>query len=268
MGNYFSYPTENAWVEERTFGWKRDLADRREHLRVFGINASHQGIKSVDLRDHMPPIYDQGNLNSCTANAICAAYEYDQIKQGEKDPFMPSRLFVYYNEREVEGTVNKDGGAMIIDGMNSINRVGVCHELLWPYEVDKCTVKPTDDCYEEAKKHRSIKYKKVDQTKDQIKQCLIEGYPIVFGFAVYPSFMTPEVRKTGIMPMPKPDEESIGGHAVVLVGIDDEKQAALVRNSWGPNWGLNGYFWMPYKFLLDDNQAADFWLLETVEDDD
>jgi C1A family cysteine protease len=101
----------------------------------------------VDLRDHMPEVYDQGHLGSCTANAIGGAYEYDQIKQKELEPFTPSRLFIYYNERDVEGTVEEDSGAMIRDGMKVINKIGVVPEPMWPYDIEKFKEKPSEKCY-------------------------------------------------------------------------------------------------------------------------
>merc|ERR1719369_1937925 len=89
------------------------------------------------------PVYNQGKLGSCTANAICAAVHYDQVQQGLV-AFAPSRLFVYYNERAMEGTIDTDSGAMIRDGMKSLNKLGVCTEECWPYNIDVFTEKPTD----------------------------------------------------------------------------------------------------------------------------
>src|SRR5581483_9228194 len=89
--------------------------------------------KKVDLRPKMPPVYDQGHLGSCTANAIAAAFEFDQTQEKQPD-FMPSRLFIYYNERASEGTTGTDSGAMLRDGIKSVAKIGVCDEQIWPYE--------------------------------------------------------------------------------------------------------------------------------------
>src|SRR5512133_3060968 len=97
--------------------------------------------KKVDLRSKMPKVYDQGQLGSCTANAIGAAFEFGQVKQGLKD-FMPSRLFIYYNERAMEGTIDTDSGAMIRDGMKSVAKRGAPKEDTWPYEIDRFRDKP------------------------------------------------------------------------------------------------------------------------------
>ena len=120
------------------FGWVPDLPDARDFLYSAPEEVLTKLPKKVDLRAKMPPIYDQGLLGSCTANAIGAAFEFDQVKEGLKD-FMPSRLFIYYNERAIEGTVDTDSGAMIRDGIKSINKLGVCDEVTWPYDVARFT---------------------------------------------------------------------------------------------------------------------------------
>ena len=214
----------------------------------------------------MPPVYDQGQLGSCTANAIGAAFEFDQVKEGYKD-FMPSRLFIYYNERAMEGTIDTDSGAMIRDGMKSVAKVGVCAEDTWAYDISKFTEKPPTKAYTEAKKHQALLYKRVIPVLHQLQGALAAGYPVVFGFSVYESFMSPDVAKTGEVPLPPRNEQMIGGHAVVAVGYDDKIQRFIVRNSWGKSWGKKGYCTMPYGYLTDPQLARDFWSIYTVEPD-
>jgi C1A family cysteine protease len=220
--------------------------------------------QKVDLRQHCPSIYDQGQLGSCTANAIGAAFEFDQLKQGLAD-FMPSRLFIYYNERTIEGTVDSDSGAMIRDGMKSVNKLGVCPETEWTYDIAKFQDKPTDQCYTDAAKHQALVYRSVVQDLHQVQGCLASGYPVVFGFSVYESFETPEVAHSGVVPLPKKGEKQLGGHAVLAVGYDDTTQSFIVRNSWGSSWGQGGYFTMPYAYVTSGQLASDFWALYTVE---
>jgi C1A family cysteine protease len=220
----------------------------------------------VDLTSKMPLVYDQGQLGSCTANAIGAAFEFDQVKEGYKD-FMPSRLFIYYNERAMEGTIETDSGAMIRDGMKSVAKVGVCGEDTWPYDISQFTEKPPTKAYTEAKKHQALLYKRVIPTLHQLQGALAAGYPIVFGFSVYESFMSADVAKTGEVPLPPRNEQMIGGHAVVAVGYDDKIQRFIVRNSWGKSWGKKGYCTMPYGYLTDPQLARDFWSIYTVEPD-
>jgi len=246
------------------YGWLPDLPDQRD----FQYAAAPATIKklptSVDLRKVCPPVYDQGNLGSCTANAIGGAIQFELIKQ--KAPvFMPSRLFIYYNERVIEHTVNSDNGAMIRDGIKTVNKQGVCSENLWPYNTSEFTQKPSTACYTEALKHQVLSYQRVTQTVDQMKGCLAEGYPFVFGFTVYESFESSSVAKTGVLNMPKKTEKTIGGHAVVAVGFDDKSKRFIVRNSWGDSWGLNGYFTMPYDYLSSSNLADDLWTIRLLE---
>ncbi|MEP6909122.1 MAG: C1 family peptidase [Actinomycetota bacterium] len=222
--------------------------------------------KKVDLRSKMPPVYDQGELGSCTANAIGGVFEFEQVQQGLKD-FMPSRLFIYYNERAMEGTIDTDSGAMIRDGIKSVAKVGVCTETTWAYDISKFTEKPPKKAYDEAGKHQALIYRRVLDNLHQMQGCLASGHPFVFGFSVYQSFMTAEVAKTGEVPLPPRGEQLIGGHAVIAVGYDDKTQRFIVRNSWGTGWGIKGYCTMPYGYLTDPGLARDFWAIHEVEPD-
>ena len=267
MGNYQSNLTNTNFTPTRHYyGWKRDTPNTNDEFHNFIVNNTLDNIKLVDLRSTCPAVYNQDKLGSCTANAIAAAYEYDEIKQNEKDVFIPSRLFIYYNERKIEGSIDTDSGAEIRDGIKSISVDGVCSEDMWKYDITKFTECPSQECYDEAKNHKSIEYKRVVQSLEQLKQCLIEGFPIVFGFNVYSSFETQEVAETGIMPMPKEGEELLGGHAVCAVGFDDNKRVFIVRNSWGDSWGDKGYFYMPYAFITNTSQCSDFWTVRKVKD--
>lgn len=249
----------------RAYGWTRDKPDERDLESLFAFHKSHVNISSVDMREKSPPVYDQGNLGSCTANGIGFCYQYDEMKQDNYNNFVPSRLFIYYNEREKEGTVKTDSGASVRDGIKCINILGVCDETLWPYDIAKFTVKPSQICYDEGKKAHAVKYHRVKHTLEQLKLALVHGYPVVFGFDVYESFESEEVAKTGIMPYPKPTEKMLGGHCVALVGYDDSKEMFIVRNSWGSEWGDKGYFYMPYSYATSKH-ASDFWTVTSVTD--
>lgn len=246
------------------YGWVPDLPDQRDHLFAAPAPVLSALPTSVDLRKGCPKeVYDQGRLGSCTANAIGAAFEFDLLKQGLPD-FMPSRLFIYYNERVKLGTVDVDSGAMIRDGIKSVAKQGVCAETSWPYDISRFTEKPPEQCYVEAIDNRALAYQRVTRTLGQLKGCLASGYPFVFGFRVYESFESAEVARTGVVPMPKPGEEALGGHAVLAVGYDDETGRFHVRNSWGSDWGDGGYFTMPYAYLTERGLSSDFWAITQV----
>jgi C1A family cysteine protease len=218
------------------FGWVPDLPDARDYLYSAPQAVLSKLPSKVDLRRRMPPVYDQEQLGSCTANAIAAAFEFDQTAQKQPD-FMPSRLFIYYNERAIEGTVDSDSGAMIRDGIKSIAKVGVCHEKTWPYDISQYTAKPPRSAYTDARRHQATVYRRILGNLHQMQGCLASGYPFVFGFSVYESFESAEVAATGQVPLPPRTETLIGGHAVLAVGYDDSIQSFIVRNSWGKSWG-------------------------------
>jgi C1A family cysteine protease len=267
----------------KRYGWIPDLPDQRDFIYAAPLAALRALPPEKDLSGECPPVYDQGELGSCTANAIGAAHHFEQIKQlapqrtrsGAGNPrkaFTPSRLFIYYNERAMEVTVNEDSGAMIRDGIKSVVKQGVCPEDLpgtpageWPYVVRKFTTKPPKTCYTEALNHQVVSYQRVTQTLNQMKGCLASGYPFIFGFSVYESFETSTVAKTGKVPMPKRGEAMLGGHAVVAVGYNDADERFIVRNSWGSKWGKKGYCSMPYAYVSDPDLAADFWTIRMVE---
>lgn len=249
----------------QSYGWVPDLPDKRD--KKFSVERTVILPAKVDLRGaFMPPIVDQGQLGSCTANSIAGALGFDQLKQGEQLVEL-SRLFIYFNERDMEGTVSSDSGAMIRDGIKSVNQVGACPETEWPYDISKFTIKPSVDCYNNAVAHKAVVYKSVSRYNTSIKGiqgALAAGFPVVFGFTVYESFESQAVAANGIVPMPKRGESVMGGHAVVAVGYDNAKQQVICRNSWGTNWGDQGYFYLPYSYFMKNGLSSDFWTVSAV----
>jgi C1A family cysteine protease len=244
---------------KRHYGFIKQKVDSRDLLFRETVTMLPP---SIDLRGLNPPIYDQGQLGSCTANGIARLVEFDFMKQ--KLPIiMPSRLFIYYNERAMEGTISQDSGANIRDGIKTINTLGVCDERLWAYNIAKFKQKPPAICYTDALLTKSIKYMVVTQDLNSIKSALVLGYPVVIGFEVKTSFESATVAKTGIY-TPKANEKIIGGHCVVIVGYDDSTQRFIIANSWGIDWGQLGYFTMPYSEVLNTSISSDFWVIETV----
>ena len=251
-------------MNKHNYGWQPDLPDKRDK-NFF----TPEGViirAAVDLRPLCPPVYDQGQLGSCTANAIAGAVQFDRLKQKFVPDFIPSRLFIYYNERVIEHSVASDSGAQIRDGIKSIAAQGDCPETEWPYDIAKFKIRPDPHCYNLALKYRAVLYQRVAQSLSQLKTCLASGYPFMFGFTVYESFEGADVAASGHAAMPKPGESVVGGHAVCCVGYDDANQWFIVRNSWGASWGMDGYFTLPYAYLTDDNLANDFWTVKVIQD--
>ncbi len=245
------------------YGWIPDLPDHRDVLFGAVRRIPEKLPRKVDLRAHCSPVEDQGALGSCTANALVGMLEYLEIVHKVRYVDL-SRLFVYYNERVIMHTVEEDSGAMLRDGIKTLVRQGVCLEKRWPYRIPRFAEKPPASCYKEALDRQVLSYQRI-LTLTEMKACLAEGFPFVFGFAVYESFESREVARTGVVPMPEYAERLLGGHAVLAVGYSDAKKRFIVRNSWGEKWGLRGYFTMPYAYLTSRDLSDDFWTVKAAE---
>lgn len=240
------------------YGWKRDAVDPRDLLyRKIAAPRTEPLPDHVDLREKCSPVENQGQLGSCTANALVAALEFLEILNGQAYVDL-SRLFVYYNERAMEGSVNEDSGAQIRDGVKSLVQLGVCPESEWPYDVGRFTQKPTDAAYALAKDHVVTSYHRLLNIEEMLG-CLADGFPFVFGFTVFKTFESDAVRETGVVPMPMHGERNLGGHAVTAVGYDRDSRRFIVRNSWGTGWGQRGYFTMPFEYV--ERYGSDFWTI-------
>lgn len=245
------------------YGWVPDLPDHRDLTYSAPAEFLMALPTSIDLTSKCPPVYDQGQLGSCTGNSIAGAIQFEQMKQN-MNSFTPSRLFIYYNERVLEHTVNSDSGAQIRDGMKVVAKLGAPPETDWPYDITKFADKPPASAFTDAAKNKVTSYQRVNRSLSQFKGCLASGYPFVFGFTVYDSFESTTVAQTGHASMPLPNEQVAGGHAVMAVGYDDQNQWFIVRNSWGTTWGMKGYFTLPYQYLLETNLSDDFWTVRLV----
>jgi C1A family cysteine protease len=214
----------------------------------------------VDLSYKMPPIFDQGNLGSCTAQALSALVTFLKPK------FTGSRLFLYYCERGYEESIPTDSGASLEDGIKSLIKFGICPESDWPYIIPKFNIKPPQICYINALKEQALQVENINSSSVQaMKNCLNQGFPFVIGFLVFPSFESAIVAKTGMVPYPNANEKPLGGHAILVVGFDDSKACFYCRNSWGSNWGIKGYFFIPYNYFSNPKYASDAWTIKLME---
>lgn len=251
-------------------GWRPDVPDMRDLIlpKASGeIDKALPAMVDLSVDPAMPPIWDQGEIGSCTANASSAAVEFLQRKNKAIWDFMPSRLFVYYNSRLPLGMTNVDSGAYVRDAIKSINIYGVCREDVWVYDEKKFKQKPLASAYKNATLHKALKYLRIPRDINTMKGILASGLPFVFGFSTYQTFMSDEVEKTGILPMPLANEKMTGGHCVLCVGYRDDTQQVIIRNSWGPDWGQKGYFLMPYEYITKSGLADDFWVITDISGD-
>jgi C1A family cysteine protease len=175
-----------------------------------------------------------------------------------------SRLFLYWQERNLEGTVSEDSGAYIRDGFKVMQKIGCASESYFPYDISKFRDTPTSEAVENAKDHRMGNYYRI-MTVAQLKDELAKGNPVVMGFNVYESFESYEVAQTGIVPMPKAGEQLYGGHAVLAMGYKkiNGTEYIICKNSWGKNWGDNGFFYMPMAFI--GWHVSDMWTSEIFD---
>jgi C1A family cysteine protease len=248
----------------RVLNWKRQPSDGRDLKSVRHLSAPVTLPPNFEL-DKQIPVYDQFNIGSCTANSACACFRFETAQVQGDFSFDPSRLFQYYNSRLLQGWENEDSGAYIRDAFKAMNKYGLALEKTWPYVTGEFATKPSDAAYTEALNNVTVKYASVNQNETEIKQTLLSGAAISFGFNVYDSFFGSWENTTGVMPIPKKTEGLQGGHAVTIIGYDDSKKCFLIQNSWGTDWGLNGKFWMPYSFLLNPNESDDFWCIQEVK---
>ncbi|MBF0489150.1 MAG: C1 family peptidase [Candidatus Omnitrophica bacterium] len=238
------------------YGWIPDIPDTRD-LYYSAIRPKLKFPPSVDLRSTCSAVENQGQLGSCTANALAGNLEFlDKKNDGIYTDV--SRLFIYFNERVLDGHEDSDSGASLRNGVKTLVKIGVCLEKSWPYQISKFSDKPTTVCYNEAKKHRIVSYHRILSINEMF-DCLSQGFPFVFGFTVYESFESPLMAKTGKAQMPNKGERALGGHAVLAVGYNQKDKRFLVRNSWGEGWGLGGYFTMPFEYV--ETLANDFWTI-------
>jgi len=230
--------------------------------------SSRQSIPSrVDLRAHMTAVEDQGDTNSCVANAVAGAYEYLVKRHWGDDSYDVSRLFIYYNARLVEDDDIEDEGSVIEHAIDSLCSHGACAEACWPFDEDAVNDEPDEDAYEEASRFLVEDVSVVPTELDAWRRCLADGYPIIFGLQLYRSFDTH--RRRGLVPVPTRREvsrEEHGGHAMLCVGYSDRDQVFIVRNSWGADWGDGGYCYIPYRYIISDKyNDGDTWVIRQVE---
>lgn len=249
--------------------------DFRDHLYAHTPQQVYEAPPFVDLRTMVnakgfkatPRIFDQGQLGSCTANATAALVQYVEHKDGDPDWDRLSRLYIYYYTRDLEGTVQQDAGGLIRDALKVVGTRGAPREKFWPYDINKFAETPTGFGEWRAGEHRALDYQSVeDGNEDAMVACLAEGYPFVYGFAVYRSFWG--IGDDGQWDGARGTID--GYHAVDAWGYDFRPGAFgfpeggwIVRNSWAEDWGDEGWFYVPRSYMEDE--AFDCWTVRKVK---
>lgn len=241
---------------------ERDFRFASVKKRLFKARNVKKIPDKMDLRNLMSPIRDQGEIGACVAFSVASGLmESIEIEHFQNPMIIRSPLFLYYNLRASQKTVKEDSGGTLRGGMKMAAKYGVCAERSWPYDETNIFKKPSITAYREAD-NKSSRLKTYYRLSDlpEIKASLAARNPVVMGLQIYESFETDKVEKTGIVPMPNVKREAcLGGHALCAVGYDDERGAILIRNSWGTNWGIDGYCWIPYDYFIDPVLSSDFW---------
>lgn len=241
------------------FGRIRDTNDHRDlilDLPLFLTSALPPSAE-VFTPGISLPVYDQGDEGSCTANAGILfrrwlAQRYPKFSAPDQDL---SRQAFYQEELILEGTPGQDNGAQIRDIFVCLTATGAPLESAWPYSTPLSSIPGAAVLAAGASYKIGAYHRIVDLPTAKSVLALGDGYPFVIGFTVYDSFQS--IGADGVMPMPSPGEQILGGHAVLCHGYDDSKGALLIQNSWGPDWGAKGQFWMPYSFYESDMAQID-----------
>jgi C1A family cysteine protease len=256
--------------------YKCKLKKQKNDIRDYKFHIEYEQIISVNLPDKINlynliqlPILDQYNLGSCTANVTSNAILF-YLKQYKMKEYQPSRLYIYYFSRLLEGNINEDSGCDIRSVLKAISKYGVCDELIYPYNTSKFKEKPPYYCIIDAKlRIKKIRYLSIEQNLRVIKNCLYRGYPIILGVNMYESFEDKDTLNSGDIPIPDINiEKNLGFHCILLIGYNEynnNNKFFIFINSWGDNVGYNGIFNIPYEYILSNNLASDFWAIDYIE---
>lgn len=256
------------YADDFNLGCNKQKEDPRD--RIYKPKAVHwTELNDIDMRAGCPPVRSQGSIGSCTAFAATALFDFVRRKH-DSVLWAPSPLFTYYATRLADKTENKDSGASVRDALKSTMRDGVAMERLWPYIPSKYTLHPPQEAWDDAEKHQTLEYLKLDDfDKNVWLNCLNEGYPFIFGLNLYPSFFDSIFSMLGGY-MQDPDRENeklVGAHCMMAVGYlknYNGKEYLIVQNSWGREWGSDGYCYIPLSYIMS-NDSFDFWTIRLTE---
>jgi C1A family cysteine protease len=248
-------------MPNHSYGWLPQLPDHRDF--TFGVThtfgATAPNPPAVDLRPSIDWVYDQGREQSCSAQSTSSLNRF--VRKLNKQPLLlPSRNFLYWQARNIEGTTLKDAGCYIRDAFKSLANIGVPPEESWDYNINTLYATPPVALYSAAANNKVSTYVALNQDHNDLQTCLAQGYPFVFGIEVFSAFESDAVAANGIVPMPTATDQVLGGHAIMCVGYNNTTQLYTFMNSWGSGWGDKGFGYLPYAFV-ESNLSSDFWTM-------
>lgn len=245
------------------YGWRPSLPDRRDLKYHPPAHVLASLPPSVDNSPGLGPVLDQLQLGACGPNSCAGLLMYDQRRQG-LPVVVPSRLFIYYCTRVLQGTVDQDSGVDNRTLLKAVAQYGFPPEPDWPYDIARFTQQPPQQAYDDAQQELVKDYAAVPQDLDAMRGALAAGKCFIFGFTVYQSFESSAVEQTGTVPMPGSGERVMGGHDILFYGYDDSTQRFKFRNSWSADWGAGGNGTMPYAYATDPGLSSDFWTINAI----
>ncbi|MEO8259101.1 MAG: C1 family peptidase [Acidobacteriota bacterium] len=260
---YTTASSPGASLGRRLDGCLAETPSPRDYTAVPNISSLPP---RVDLRPGCSPVENQGQIGSCSANAIVGAVEFKRWKEGRQDDL--SRLFVYFNARKMSGMEKEDCGARIAHGMAAFLAHGAPPESAWPYDPSRVTTMPDDAAYTRAAPNAEVEYARLSGI-EHIRGALARQLPVVFSISL-PSRCYDEAASGGVMPKPTDDEiagvlTQHGRHAMLLVGYDTDQNIFHVRNSWGTEWGDRGYCRLSIDTFQRAMAADTAWVLGSLE---
>lgn len=232
-------------------GLQRDKHDARDYVFAEPIVAEIPRKASISC----PPARNQLNLGSCASHAAIAAAEIYLLQKGKYVEL--SELYHYYYARKDNGTFPTDGGMTIRDSCKCILDRHFTPEAACPYDVANFNKAPgwIADAFAvlpflpKAKSYERILLVSL------LKAAVAKGKPVLCGITVQDGYYKVSAQN----PVYRPNGAYVGGHAQLVVGYNDDTGQFRIRNSWGPAWGEDGYYYISYEDFA--KISFDYWVI-------
>jgi C1A family cysteine protease len=223
----------------------------------------------VDLSESLPPVKSQGSQGSCVAWAV--GYYYTTYQEAIERNWDITTLdhqlspAYIYNQRDTSDCTNRNSGMSFWDAFTIVKNQGVAPLSLFPYNASDACTQPSDSVRSAAYPYRAEGFQFINygDELDMLKDLLAQGKPIAVAIPVYESFYRISEDNPVLQP-PAPGETFYGGHGMLVVGYDDEIGGFLTVNSWGPNWGMEGYLYLSYEFVIQNVWEA--WVMNDYQE--